>query len=88
MVRFRPQVEALDEGAIDSSINEPHRPMTQHTTSTGAESTADAEGHLVAELCRRVARRRGDVATLVDDEVRRLAPLSTPADQRRLDVAV
>jgi pilus assembly protein CpaF len=84
MVRFRPQVEALDEGAIDSSINEPHRPMTQHTTSTGAESTADAEGHLVAELCRRVARRRGDVATLVDDEVRRLAPLSTPADQRRL----
>jgi pilus assembly protein CpaF len=35
-------------------------------------------------LCRRVALRRGELTALVDEEVRHLAPLSTPADQRRL----
>jgi len=43
----------------------------------------DSSG-LVSELCRRVAQVQGDVATLVGDEVRRLAPLHTPHEQRLL----
>ena len=39
---------------------------------------------LVAELCRRVATMRGDIRELLDDEVRRLAPLSSPDERRRL----
>lgn len=38
----------------------------------------------VDELCRRVADLRGDVRELIEDEVRRIAPLSGPDEQRRL----
>lgn len=38
----------------------------------------------VDELCRRVAQLRGDVRELINDEVRRVAPLSAPDEQQRL----
>jgi pilus assembly protein CpaF len=73
MVRFRPFAETPAEIAIDDA-----------DTSAPATPAADSPIDLVTELCRRVARRRGDVSALVDQEVRQLAPLSTPADQRQL----
>lgn len=39
---------------------------------------------VVTELCRRVADLRGDVRRLVDAEVRRVVPLASDDDQRRL----
>ena len=44
----------------------------------------EADDLLIAELCRRVADIRGDVRELIEREVRRVAPLSTPAEQRLL----
>jgi pilus assembly protein CpaF len=58
-----------------AAVNEPTAPGRAGDTH---------EARLVAELCRRVAELHGDVNVLVDDEVRRLAPLSTPAEQRQL----
>ncbi len=48
---------------------------------TGQAATRDT---VIAELCRRVADVRGDVQALLEHEVRRVAPLSTPDEQRRL----
>jgi pilus assembly protein CpaF len=39
---------------------------------------------LVAEVCRRVAERRGELPELIVDEIRRVAPLLTPAQQGAL----
>ncbi|MDX2380697.1 MAG: ATPase, T2SS/T4P/T4SS family, partial [Acidimicrobiia bacterium] len=77
MVRFRPLAETATE-----STNVADGPNVGSAPATSA--AADSPVDMVAELCRRVARRRGDVNALVDQEVRQLAPLSTPADQRRL----
>jgi pilus assembly protein CpaF len=76
MVRFRP----ADETAVDDSDG-------TSSSSMGSAPMApaqDSDAVLVAELCRRVARRRGELTALVDDEVRRLAPLSTQVEQQRL----
>ena len=45
-------------------------------------STADDQ--TVIELCRRAVDRDGDVRQIVEDEVRRIAPLRVPRDQRDL----
>jgi pilus assembly protein CpaF len=78
--RFRPvhgravavsPLAAIDPAAADPPGDEPGE-------------TAFDQQHLVAELCRRVAHVEGDVTALVDGEVRRLAPLHTPDEQRLL----
>ena len=78
MNRFRPLPESADgkDATEPYAVGEPDE--AQPPAATGAD------GHLVAELCRRVAHIRGDVDMLVDEEVRRLAPLSSPAEQRQL----
>ena len=44
----------------------------------------DRDDESVLELCRHAAAREGDVRQIVDEEVRRLLPLTAPADQQRL----
>lgn len=78
MTRFRPRPESVDE--IETS----GAPVVVDPAEPPLPSAAAADGHLVAELCRRVAHIRGDVDMLIDEEVRRLAPLSSPAEQRQL----
>jgi len=56
-----------------------HRPPAPPNTGD------DPDGRdVIAELCRRVADVRGDVQHLIEQEVRRVAPLSTPDEQRRM----
>lgn len=91
--RFRPRSQPVgatvhgdpDPTRPDASRNDADRHSSVRRDDEDRPGDGSAErAQLVSELCRRVALRHGDVVTLVDDEVRRLAPLRTAADQRTL----
>jgi pilus assembly protein CpaF len=78
--RFRPLADDLHRVASGDDDDTAGAPEI----AGGRSARTVDDARLVAELCRRVAHVRGDVVALVDAEVRRLAPLHTPQEQRLL----